>query len=485
MTGSSMLGRPRRQGLSPRPFKKRAQDTLAIGALLFAAAFAGLLCVFLPWVFVVALCMAIVYPLLVWNFPWLGIGAYALVVLVAPDVKWADVATFGTLAVLGLKALGSSGRFLPPKAILNSYLVFVGLVALSGVLALTWFHNQVPFLYRDGRAFLYWLWLPLLYWLVNKEADGMRKLSGLILFIGGAVCLIALLQWSTGIQIVASGRVGALDTAGGSQAEQTRVQMHGFVFVLFCFVWAFVSLVHGRRPWLLIPALFLLLGALYVNFGRALWFWTACAVLLSIFWVGQRRAVYMLTILLFSGVIGVSALALFKPAVLDAVVTRFVSVRDEGGSRTSLGWRKLENEDAMRRIARSPLVGVGLGGEYRRWISEIRLFEDHTRYVHNSYVFVALKVGVPALAALLALLALSWQRGRKAIAASDERHKPLRIAAVAVLPAMLGLCITQPEMVTAYSALFFCCLLAVLASGARADTVPADGVAPRFRRRVI
>lgn len=488
---ASSLARSNWRRPSGAAVKRGAWNALGFGGLVFFAAFAGLLCVYLPWILVVGLSLTLVFPVVAWNWPWVGVGVCALVVLVAPDVKMADVATVGTMTILGAKMLGDKARIWPPRQLFRPYLILMGLVLLSLVLALTLFRNQIPFLYRDARAFVYWLWFPILFWLVGRDDAGMLKLGRLIMLIGGAISLIALLQWSTGVQIIATGRVGALDTAGGAQGDQTRVQMQGFVFVLFCVVWAFLSLVHGRRGWWLLgPVILLLLAALYVNFGRGLWFWTGAAVLLSVLFVGQRRAVYMLSLLAISVSLSVGGLALFKPQVLDTMVTRFASVRDEGGSRTSLGWRKLENEDALGRVARSPVVGVGLGGEYRRWISEIRLFEDHTRYVHNSYIFVALKLGVPALLALLALLALSWRKGRAAIRSCADDRKPLLIAAVATLPAVLGLSVTQPELANAYGAIFFCCLLVILGSDAAEPRTPSDarpkrGLSPtaRYPRR--
>lgn len=449
---------------SPAKLKRVAVDTAVILALLFAAAFVGLLCVFLPAILVVGMVMAVVFPLLAWYRPWVGVSLYVMVVLISPGQKIADVITFATMAIIGLKMLMEKPRVWPTKKVLLPYVIFMALLGLSLVLAFGLFRTQISYIYGDGRLFAYWLWLPLLYWMANREEDGTKKLARLMIFVAGAITVIVLMQWATGVQVVASGRVGSLETSGAIQGDLTRVQMPGFVFVMFGLVWSFVALAHGRRILLLIPVTLLLLITLYVNFGRALWVWTAVAVLLSLFLIGQRRAVPMLAVLLTVSLFVGGSLALFKPAVIDNVVTRLSSVQDEGGSRTSLGWRKLENDDAMARIVRSPLVGVGVGGEYRRWIAEIRAFDEHTRYVHNSYFFIALKLGVPALLALLTVLLVSWLRGRAAIARVSPDRRPLQIAAVAMLPAVLGLSVTQPELANANGPIFFSCLLVVLIS---------------------
>jgi O-antigen ligase len=81
----------------------------------------------------------------------------------------------------------------------------------------------------------------------------------------------------------------------------------------------------------------------------------------------------------------------------------------------SLQWRAFEDEKALQAIRKQPLTGVGLGNRYRALTAfqseasgyytrgsitadEISRF---TRYVHNSYVSIAVKMGIPGLLALL------------------------------------------------------------------------------------
>jgi hypothetical protein len=106
--------------------------------------------------------------------------------------------------------------------------------------------------------------------------------------------------------------------------------------------------------------------------------------------LGLRRAALLGGALVVLGALGLASLSMLRPEVIDAAVNRIASVADEGAIRTSGGWRRLENEASAARIAQSPLFGIGLGGEYRPWLSEIRNFSEHTRYVHNGYVFIAL-----------------------------------------------------------------------------------------------
>jgi O-antigen ligase len=87
----------------------------------------------------------------------------------------------------------------------------------------------------------------------------------------------------------------------------------------------------------------------------------------------------------------------------------------ETAQTTSLQWREFEVEKALQAIAKQPFTGVGLGNRYRSlttfmneasgwWTrgsiaaGEVSRF---TRYVHNSYVSIAVKMGIPGLIAIL------------------------------------------------------------------------------------
>ncbi|MBI3350327.1 MAG: O-antigen ligase family protein [Burkholderiales bacterium] len=434
---------------------------LRYAALLLFAALLGLSAVFLPWYFHLALLLALAYPVLVFKAPWVAFTLYVVSAFLAPGFKTADSLTLASLGLFALRWLQSGRPDLLPRALARPYLLFLFAVGVSGVLGLVINRYPIAMVYGDGRGFLYWLWLPLLFSLSRSTPEGLRKLSRVVAVVAGVIAFVALVQYATGVQFVA-GRVGVVDGASGSQ---TRVQMHGFLFVSVATVWALVAVVHSpRRAWFLLPFLLLLLAALYANLGRALWFWTVLGMVLSVFAAGWRRGWAIALALTVVTVFGGVGLALFKPKVIDSIVERADSVRGEGGPRTSYGWRKLENQDALPHIIRKPLTGIGLGAEYRRWIHEVAHFEEHTRYVHNSYIFIALKTGLLSLFGLLSLLMVAWWRGWRGTRQMKVPQRALRVAAVASLFPLLGLSITQPELVTPMSALLFVMLTVLMGS---------------------
>jgi len=431
-------------------------------ALSTLAVFLGLLCVLLPWVLVLGLAAAVCYAALLWSSPPAAVGVYFLALLLSPDFKLSDVLTACTLACLGVALLLDRQRLKFPRRAWHVYAFFMGMVLLSALLALAYFGNSLAYVYRDGRAFMYWVWLPILFWMCNRSADAPARLSRLLIGMAVAVSVLALVQYFFGLQLVREGRVGALETGGVVDADLTRVQMPGFTFVLVALVWAMSKLMRGGRAlWWVLPSVLLFAAAIYVNFGRALWFWTFVAVALSGLLMGLRRSLSLAGLLCAVGLVVGTSLFVFKPAVIDNMVHRMVSVIDEGGSGSSFGWRKLENDAALIQIERSPLVGMGLGAEYRRWMAEVRNFTEHTRYVHNSYVFMALKLGVPALLALMVLIMRPWWIMFRGRAQASVRQNDMLVALLASWLPLLAISTTQPELVNPHTIFLYCIMLAL------------------------
>ena len=432
--------------------------------VLFISIISGMACAVLPWFIAIGFILGVLYFVLLWLRPWIGLYTYILAALFAPDFKISDAATVVTLGVCALRGWSAKNRFYwVDKQLLSPYLLFLSCVFVSLVIGVYYFHNNVPYLYRDGRVFLYWLWLPIIGGMVSDSPLGLTCLGRVALAVAITVAMMAIFQAVTGIQIVAVGRVGALETTGADQSEFVRVQMPGFAFVVWGVVWLALSMAQRKVDVRLGAILSLVfVCGLLVNFGRALWVWTLVALLISMLLIEKRRALVMLCSLIIVGISFSSLILLTKPELADAVIVRITSVEKEGGGNTSYGLRQWENENALARLSSSPIVGVGMGGEYRTWVPVLRMFEDHTRYIHNSYLFLSLKIGLPGLFVVLWLLVIAWlQAFRNRKCCVDENHV-FTLVSVATLPALLGLCITQPELMSTYSVVCFVLILVFL-----------------------
>ncbi|GJI91823.1 O-antigen ligase family protein [Duganella hordei] len=434
--------------------------------VFLVSAFLGLCCVMLPWWLNLGMAAAVAYVCMLWIWPWVGFGVYVLIAIVAPDFKLADAATVGTMMVLAFR-IWSTRQMAPPlpSRLSTVMWVFAIIVAVSFGMAIFYFHNKVPNIYRDGRAFLYWLWLPILWRMTAGQQDSIPKLVRVIVGIALTVVGLALFQWVTGVQVVAVGLVASLGTTSGLGEEVTRVQMPGFLFVSWAVIWLMLQMLYKRVSLLVAgPMMLLLLAGLYVNFGRGLWAWTFIGILIPVFFIGSGRSAKLLIMMTLGAVLGVGTLAVVKPSVLENIGSRLISVQNEGGQKSSYGWRELENTEALITLRRTPLVGVGMGGEYRPWVHELRLFFEHVRYIHNSYLFIALKLGIPGLLCLLILYWRSWNGARQGLSVISDQYRVTLLACLSFFPISMGLSITQPEFMNTYSVLIFVFMIVIFAN---------------------
>lgn len=434
---------------------------LGIFILVLVSFFVGLTSIFLPWTLNLALFGGVFYLLLIWFMPWVGFATYILLMIVLPDFKIADVVTLVTLFLFVLRVWRTEGKLkLIDRTILIPFLLFTGIFFFSLFISKIYFHNSISYMYRDGRSFFYWAWFPIITLMLHKSNSEYKKLLNVLFSVAIAVATIAMLQGFLGVQIV-SGRVSELETSGVIQSAFTRVQMPGFIFVMFALIGMVLSALYRNINLYFSTLIITILTiALFLNFGRALWVWTSIGIILTIFFLDIKKSKILIIYLFASIFLVVSILVVFKPTVLDAAVDRIVSVKDEGGRASSYGWRKWENEDAVKNIYQSPLLGVGVGGEYRNWISQLSIFPDHTRYIHNSYLFIALKLGLPTLILYLWLFGANWNLARITRKKTVAEHQVFLISGLAVLPAILGLSTTQPEIVNIYGVILCSCIFA-------------------------
>jgi O-antigen ligase len=156
-----------------------------------------------------------------------------------------------------------------------------------------------------------------------------------------------------------------------------------------------------------------------------------------------KRIVVILAGLLFAGGIAITTLHFVSPNATSAVVNRALSVKEEIAQGHSFKRRSLENEYAVRSLVSSPILGLGLGARYKPYSWE-NAWEGEHRYIHNSFLYLAVKLGI--LAPLLALLVLY----RITLAARDARRKSLVSSDRALMDSTTVGFLT-PALVTAFT----------------------------------
>jgi hypothetical protein len=137
-----------------------------------------------------------------------------------------------------------------------------------------------------------------------------------------------------------------------------------------------------------------------------------------------------------------------------------------------------ENRQALGAIANNPALGVGIGGEYKEYTGSRgrEVAKGEFTYIHNSYLGLAVKLGVLGFIVPFWIFRNVWQEWK--------RHKPqlyarvsgyqLNIAAAfSALTMYLINGLTQPEWLRLGGLIVLSLLLAlILAASRHLDNVP-------------
>ena len=437
---------------------------VAAGVLL-ALFFGAAVTVLPPLLIVAAGCLLMLLPVYVLRPAWLIVPAIAF----AMYFPWQPVADVVTVLFLARAGVALVRRWPELRAALSDPLlrplyVLAACAVVSFVTAVTVLEHGKSPVYQDGRVYVYWLWIiAFAAWAPRVRPE--RWVARQLLMVATLVSALAVIQGALGIILVRTGNVSALESAG-YYSEITRVQIPGFVFVTFGVFYCVAQMVSTRNKAWLRWAYMALLGlftlAVIYNFGRAIWFWSflgACITALAMGWRASTR------LLIWGGLLATAIGATIVwtyPRLAETIVERVVSVLDEGGTRTSYGWREAENRAAREVLADSVLLGTGLGGEYRAPVVGLRslVFENHTRYIHNGHLSVMLKLSVFGYLAYAALFVMMFLRARRARA--DPALGPICAAIMAWLITFVGQNITQPDIMSAAGLTLLAALFATL-----------------------
>lgn len=256
----------------------------------------------------------------------------------------------------------------------------------------------------------------LLFFVVTNLIRNEKQVRFLIkgLFIVGFVVGIAMLvqaligDW---VQFM-PGRVERLetfDTVYGS----TRVLPPGqtLIYVLFITSFCLISLLerNSLSPWIYIVTFSTGIGVT-LTYNRN--YWGSCILCFVLFMIlgdsKVRRRVIRIFLISFL-LIGLSLLPLLLESRHGVVAGNIAAVSERFGSlftgeklyeSGSVKWRRVENKYALLRIAKDPLIGIGLGNNYRPPV--FGWGDTLTSYVHNGYLSIMLNFGVMGALPLLA-----------------------------------------------------------------------------------
>jgi O-antigen ligase len=296
--------------------------------------------------------------------------------------------------------------------------VFLGLVALSGALAIA--DGRVD--PSDAQSFGRPLALYAVFWVVVRlfpDAPSLRRLLIGALLCGAVAGLIAIpiALGSSLREFVIQGQNVVRQLGGDGVGGLLRVRLPGIAFSYILFWWSLLAVLTstGRRR----VGLGVLAAASTINillsFNRNMWVGLLLGLGLMLVLAGGRvRHVLLsgLAVGVMAGVLMVTVVADRTPAgQLEPVVERAATLLDpqQLAQERSLRARAAETTTAWRTFLRNPVLGVGPGTDFgvRFGVTTRTGVPTNTtqRFLHNQWLWLLLIGGIPALVAFVAFMA--------------------------------------------------------------------------------
>lgn len=241
-------------------------------------------------------------------------------------------------------------------------------------------------------------------WPLLQDRRNRRRLAWLLLAVGVALGLWGLFQWIFSVGFTWSD-VGV--RPGVDQTSTGRGQLKGGMAAYpVAVILAWSVLISGRvrrvpAKWLLVLVILLNGVCLVLGYERTMWATTAGGCLLLVLAAGPaarriavRSAVVALTITV--------VLAAAAPGEARAAIERLMSVARYSTDDSYL-YRVIESHNVIGLITARPFTGSGFGAIIT-WGAEGEFGTVTTPYVHNGYLWLAWKIGIPATVFFVLLL---------------------------------------------------------------------------------
>lgn len=432
-----------------------------IVAVLMLSLIFGLASAVLPYWFLIAVLFLPVFFGLAWIWPELGIiGVMALLFGIVPywlmpqvpfaggQLQASELAFFGLLIIIAIQATLRTGNWARGLRIYAWPIGLLLVLALvSSISAYFFFENKLKDILYEARIFIYWLIVPAVVVVLDSRKKLDRFLVAL-LALGVLLASMVLIQSFTGLTLLSARSAAVeLSTANEVYSDVVRSSLGQGVYVILFSLFLLIAryLLKVAKPLAYAPLIVVLAAGVLSTFGRGVWVASAIGALFMGLLVGEKG---IFKILLGGTVVVLVAavlLSVSRPQMLNALSDRVMSIDTKVVQQDeSLVWREIEREYAYKKISQYPF-GIGLGGDYQP-IRNRQMKPEQTRYIHNSYLYLALKLGLIAIVIPFWVSWLMYANGRRLMRdMKDARHRATVAAVVAafMLPNITSF--TQPE----------------------------------------
>jgi hypothetical protein len=306
------------------------------------------------------------------------------------------------LIMIPLQLLTNGNIKASPTPLDRPLLLFYLAAMISACISIIVFRQDFNLVMRQFRIVTYYLIYFVITYFIRENKQIKFVINGLLI-IATIVGLAMILQSIVGESIrLMPGRLEKA-TSFEQKFEATRILPPGQLLIYAVFTTALCMLAFIKKPILKTRFfyIFLIVGCgVVLTYNRSYWIsiiLSSGILMILLSKRGKTRVMvsFMIIILLIS-VLSLSFASkggLFKE-YLYSVSERFTSLfageriyRDE-----TLESRRIENEYLLKKIAKSPLIGIGLANDFRPSIFGNK--DIFTLYIHNAYLWILASLGL-------------------------------------------------------------------------------------------
>lgn len=338
-----------------------------------------------------------------------------------------DIILFALLALIGWELLTRLEAKFVRTPLDVPLLIFIGVTLVSATIAMIRGTVTLQGVLGPARNTL---GLLLFFAVTNlvKTDKQVKLLQGGGLVFAWVVSVVMVIQYFIGTNLpFLPGRVEVLYTEGTRFYGVTRILPPGqsvifAVFVITCSIWFFNNKNSGN---IILPLSIILCGiGVLLTFMRHLW-GALLIIFLIMLLVSNRKEIQRILLRGFSSfavmLVGVYFVMNYTGSSGSDLVTSttdriFSLLRPDTyeDPDSSLRWRDFENYYASRQIIKHPLIGIGLGTQYRPWVPG----RDHEGFdgreiIHNGFYWLLLYTGGVGFVSMMGVMIAAIVRGFK------------------------------------------------------------------------
>jgi O-Antigen ligase len=326
----------------------------------------------------------------------------------------------------------------------------------------------------EARRLLYLLTLPIAIVILRTREQQKRFVVSLVV-LGCLFSVGQIFQGIFNIQVFGDkGRMVVLDTLGRQDHGTTRSITLGIEVIVFSLLLVVGAHVVGAiRKRVFFPVSVLLLLGIFLSFGRTTFAVVLVCVLMVVAWLNIRKIPQLVGLFVLLVALTSVFTSLWKPDYFAAVYYRMASINTEVKSGDSAQWRYWEAEEIIPHIMKYPFSGIGLGADYKK-SNRSTADSDLNRYVHNAYLYMSGKMGLPALFAFLTAMMTVLAMGRRSAKTGISRwNRIVGAASAGMMISFFLASVTEPHFMMDYSLVLIAMAAAMAYFSAQPNTSPA------------